>query len=107
MAEERAVRAVRRLVEELERMGIRVEAAYLFGSWARGDWMVDSDVDVVVVSPSFRGMPWLRRLELVARVEARLDLPVSLDVLPYTPEEVGEVKSAVLRDAKKYWKRVV
>lgn len=107
MAEEKVVRAVKLLVEELERMGIVVEAAYLFGSWARGDWLGDSDVDVVIVSPSVRGMPWLKRLELVAKAEARLDLPLSLDVLPYTPEEVIEAKSAVLRDAMKYWKRIV
>ncbi len=94
-------------MEELERMGITVEAAYLFGSWARGDWLVDSDVDVVIVSPSFRGVPWLRRLELVARAEARLELSVSMDVLPYTPEEVEEARSAVLHDAKKYWKRII
>lgn len=52
-------------------------------------------------------MPWLRRLELVAKVEARLDLKHSFDVLPYAPEELGEIKSAVLRDAMRYWKRII
>ncbi|MEZ0248363.1 MAG: nucleotidyltransferase domain-containing protein [Thermoproteus sp.] len=106
MGEEKVVEHVRRFIEELEKTGVVVEAAYLFGSWARGDWLWDSDVDIVLVSPSFRGMFWLRRLEFLAKVEARLDLPVSLDVLPYTPEELAEAKSAVLKDAMRYWKRI-
>ncbi|MEM0484948.1 MAG: nucleotidyltransferase domain-containing protein [Pyrobaculum sp.] len=96
-----------RLVEGLRREGVEVVAVYLFGSWARGDWLHDSDVDVVIVSPTFRGMPWLRRLEIIARVEARLDLKHGFDVLPYAPEELAEARSAVLRDAMRYWKRIV
>ena len=106
MEEKKVVVYIRLFLEELEKVGVVVEAAYLFGSWARGDWLRDSDVDLEVVSPSFRGVPWLRRLELLAKVEARLGLPISLDVLPYTPEEVAEAKSAVLRDAMRYWKRI-
>ncbi|MGC9050023.1 nucleotidyltransferase domain-containing protein [Pyrobaculum sp.] len=105
--EKRVVDAIQRFVEELRREGIEVVAVYLFGSWARGDWLVDSDVDLVIVSPHFRGVPWLKRLEMLARIEARLDLPLSLDVLPYTPEELEKAKSAVLRDASRYWRRVV
>ncbi|RFA95329.1 nucleotidyltransferase domain-containing protein [Pyrobaculum aerophilum] len=106
MAKE-VVDEILKLVEALRREGVEVDAVYLFGSWARGDWLYDSDVDIVIVSPAFREMPWLRRLELVAKVEARLDLKHSFDVLPYAPEELGEVKSAVLRDAMRYWKRII
>ena len=106
MDERRAVEAARRFISELEKRGFKVTEAYLFGSWARGDWLVDSDVDVVIISPEFRDMPWLKRLELLAKVEASLDLPLSIDALPYTPEEVEASPSAVLRDAKKYWKKI-
>ncbi len=106
MDERLAVETARRFISELERRGVKVVEAYLFGSWARGDWLVDSDVDVVVVSPDFRGVPWLKRLELLAKVEASLDLPLSIDALPYTPEEVEASSSAVLRDARRYWRRI-
>ena len=76
MDERLAVETARRFISELEKRGVKVVEAYLFGSWARGDWLVDSDVDVVVVSPDFRGVPWLKRLELLAKVEASLDLPL-------------------------------
>lgn len=47
----------------------------MIGSWARGDWLVDSDVDLVIISPDFRGVPRLKRLELLAKVGASLDSP--------------------------------
>ena len=106
MDEGRAVETARRFISELERRGIKVAEAYLFGSWARGDWLVDSDVDIVIISPDFRGVPWLQRLELLAKVEASLNLPLPIDALPYTPEEVEASSSAVLRDAKRYWKKI-
>jgi predicted nucleotidyltransferase len=53
-----------------------------FGSYARGDWGVGSDLDLVVVVRS-SSLPFERRsLELQAP-----DLPVPADLLVYTLEE--------------------
>lgn len=99
---------VERLLSALEELGVKIEAAYLFGSYARGDWLHTSDVDLVVVSKGFEGMRWLDRLDLVARVQLRLGLGKWVEVLPYTPEEFAEAleRSVVLKDASKYWVRV-
>ena len=56
---------------------------WLFGSRVRGDWMEYSDLDVVVVSDAFRGIPWPDRGgPLLVECDVR-----RADVLCYTPEE--------------------
>jgi hypothetical protein len=71
----------------------------LFGSWARGDALVDSDLDLVIVSQKFRGLDFLER---ATRVLEATDLVLGADLLCYTPEEFerkreeeGIVKTAV------------
>jgi hypothetical protein len=56
----------------------------VFGSRARGDALSTSDLDVILVTPAFRSIPFLRRT--VAVLEA-LDYPARLSPLCYTPEE--------------------
>jgi len=86
--------------EELENVEI-----YLFGSYARGDWILDSDVDLVVVSPRFEGLSIGERYALVRRM---LPARISVEVLAYTPEEFERAKrrSVILKDASRYWVRI-
>lgn len=60
---------------------------YLFGSYARGNWLEDSDVDIVVVSKGFEGESLPRRVGEVRKL-APEDL--AFEILPYTPEELRE-----------------
>ena len=53
-----------------------------FGSYARGDWGVGSDLDLIIIVESC-GQPFLRRSEEWNVTE----LPVPADVLVYTKEE--------------------
>lgn len=72
---------VRRIVQTAQ-----PEKIILFGSRARGDSQSNSDFDVLVIQesnePSYR-----RDAPLYV---ALADLPVEVDVLVYTPEEVAE-----------------
>jgi len=95
---ERILGALRRLAEELE------ADVYLFGSYARGDYTLDSDVDVVVVSSRFEGLPPTERA-----VIARLKLPedIGFDLILLTPREFEErLGTAFFRDISRYWVRV-
>lgn len=78
---------------------------YLFGSFAKGEWLEDSDVDIVAISKGFEGKPMPERVKMV-RVLAPKD--IALEILPYTPEELEEalVKSITIQDASTYWKKV-
>ncbi len=55
---------VEAFVAALEAQDIAVEKALLFGSHARGTANKDSDVDLIIVSPSFYKMPNWRRWEV-------------------------------------------
>ena len=57
--------------------------AILVGSYARGDFNAWSDVDIVLVSPRFRGLRVLDRL-------AAIDAPPGYEAIPWTPEEYAE-----------------
>ena len=61
--------------------------AIAFGSRARGDALSTSDLDLILVSPRFSVVPFLKRP--VAVLEA-LDYPGGLEFLCYTPEEFEE-----------------
>jgi predicted nucleotidyltransferase len=58
-----------------------------FGSWVRGDALSTSDLDLILVSPWFASVPFLRR---AASVLELLGYPGGLELLCYTPEEFEE-----------------
>lgn len=55
-----------------------------FGSRVRGDAISTSDLDLILVSPRFASVPFLRRPVAVLEM---LDYPGGLELLCYTPEE--------------------
>jgi predicted nucleotidyltransferase len=68
-----------------------VEAAHpekiiLFGSYARGDFTKDSDLDLLVILPAVADrMEEMARLRMVLR-----DVPMAIDVVVYSRDEVEE-----------------
>ncbi|MDE1838114.1 MAG: nucleotidyltransferase domain-containing protein [Euryarchaeota archaeon] len=63
---------------------LRVDHLLLFGSRASGSWGKWSDVDLLIVSPSFEGKDLVERSRLVRPFWPH-GIPV--DILPYTPKE--------------------
>ena len=61
--------------------------AIAFGSRARGDALSTSDLDLILVSPRFATVPFLKR---PVEVLEALDYPGGLEFLCYTPEEFEE-----------------
>jgi len=96
---------VKELAERLAARGVRVSEVFLFGSWARGDYLVYSDLDLVVVSEDWEGMPYVERLSILYRL---WDKRVDADFIALTPRELAErvERSIVLWDASRYWVRV-
>ncbi|MCX8061887.1 MAG: nucleotidyltransferase domain-containing protein [Anaerolineales bacterium] len=70
-----------------------------FGSYARGDWGVGSDLDVVLIL-AHSDLPFERR----ASQFDLTGLPVPVDVLVYTQAEWERL--TFQREGKRWWKEV-
>jgi predicted nucleotidyltransferase len=68
------------------------EKVLIFGSRARCDHLIDSDVDMIIVSKKFEGINWLERIR---NVSADWEGLVLLEPLCYTPEEFEEKKKEI------------
>lgn len=82
----------------------RVEKVFLFGSYATGKAKSDSDIDLVIISPDFKKMAFLERLEFLSLSrKSYSSLNNAMDIIGYTPEEFGKIdsESIVMRQAKK------
>jgi predicted nucleotidyltransferase len=62
----------------------RPELVLAFGSRVRGEALAGSDLDLLVVSERFRGVPFLER---ASNLLIDFDLPFATDLLCYTPDE--------------------
>ncbi len=62
------------------------ESVILFGSYARGDYTKDSDLDLLVILPTVED-----RIEEMARLRMALwDVPMAIDVVVFSRDEVEE-----------------
>jgi predicted nucleotidyltransferase len=75
------------------------EKILLFGSRARGDHLIESDIDILIVSDKFEGMGWRER---IITAFSDWDKQQMLEPLCYTPAEfekkkrqIGIVKQAI------------
>ena len=82
-------RAVRAWAEQIAAQHADVVRVGYFGSYARGDWGVGSDVDVLVLACVCQ-TPFERRSVLWDA----MDLPVHADVLVYTLSEWASLDAA-------------
>jgi uncharacterized protein len=62
-----------------------VEKMILFGSNATGKTHKDSDIDLIIVSPKFKGLDFMQRGSKMYDYWSLTDQPV--DFICYTPEE--------------------
>lgn len=66
---------------------IKIEKAYLFGSYAHGTALKDSDIDIAIISKDFSGDRFADRRRVVP---LRRKIDRRLEPIPYTPENFIE-----------------
>jgi len=67
----------------------------LFGSRATGRARPDSDIDLILVSPYFEDVPFIKRMGVFRQKIDPLRSGLSMDVLCYTPEEFKEMSTGI------------
>lgn len=96
------VKIVRRYAQGLTHQ-IHVGKVILFGSAGRGEMTYDSDIDVIVLSPDFKKIDFIKRLQLLSRARKGEARKIPMDILGYTNEEFKKMvkESVVLAEAQK------
>lgn len=97
------LRVVKRYLRSLP---VKVKYAILFGSTAYGERLRDSDVDLIVVSEDFKGMPFEKRLMLLQKSWKH---KVPLEVFAFTSDEIEILrhKSIVVQEALEKGEKIV
>ncbi len=77
-------KTIRQYLEQLDNMGIHIQQAVLFGSYASGNYDEWSDIDLALVSDDFSGDRFEDRNRL-----RRITLQINSDIspMPFRPED--------------------
>ncbi|MDT7892314.1 MAG: nucleotidyltransferase domain-containing protein [Thermoproteota archaeon] len=88
---ERAKRFVEKLKKEL-----KLDEVYVIGSRARGDYLEDSDIDLVIICDELKGLRYIERLERISKyAEPKIEFFV------YTKDEWQNSNSPYVIEMKK------
>lgn len=88
---------VQRFIKELGKE-IPIDKAVIYGSYARGGYREDSDVNVAIFSDYFKGMKSVDAITFLVMKAQEYDLPI--EPVPYTSDDLqkkdGIVKEIVM-----------
>ena len=75
---------IKKYLSELERNNFHIEQAYIFGSYANGEYNEWSDIDIALVSDSFEGIRTADKDKI-----RKITLSINSDISPmtYRPED--------------------
>jgi uncharacterized protein len=80
-------KTIKSYIEQLENIGVHVQQAILFGSYANGKHDKWSDIDLAIVSNSFEGNRFKDRNKI-----RKITLQVNSDIspMPFRPEDFND-----------------
>ena len=87
----------------LEKQGVHVSRAYVFGSWAKKKAHRWSDIDLAIVSPQFTS--WTKKFHSLAKA-ARIDF-AEIEAHGFTPQAFADASNPVVHEIKKYGIRII
>lgn len=89
----------KQFAESLSKAGIKVQKAYLFGSFAKGKAKKDSDIDVCIVSSSF-GKDYFGEMVKLRKYSLKIDSRI--EPVPFLPEDLNDRYSTLASEIRKY-----
>lgn len=77
-------------IGRMQKKNIPIEQVYLFGSYAWGKPTPTSDIDIAVVSPKFKKLTDIKRIEMLSDIARYVypDTDVEIDVVGFAPKEI-------------------
>jgi predicted nucleotidyltransferase len=80
-------------INRLRMLGIEVSQIILYGSYAKGRPKEYSDIDIAVVSPSFKKLDIFERQEVLSKAHHKFGEPI--EPVGLTPEQLKKKKGFV------------
>lgn len=102
MAKRTVKEVVNFLATCLKEEGLNVSKVITFGSYAKRKVTEESDIDVVIVSPDFKGKDIFERAKLTKEAEIKTirKFLIPLDIITMTPDEL-ETGTSLISDYAK------
>lgn len=105
MVKRSVIKIAKKFIEYLKRENIPVEAAILFGSYAKGNPRRDSDIDLAIVSKKF-GRDRMEEGQLLLKKAWRID--GHLEPIPVSFRDFkSNFESPLLEEIRKYGIKIV
>ncbi len=101
--EDSVIKIVKMYIEELEKNGIKISEAVIFGSHAKGVVHDDSDIDIALISDAFTGDRFEDRRRIVSlrrRIDSRIE------PIPFRPEDFND-GGMLVEEIKSTGKRIL
>jgi len=98
MVKQNVLELIERFHSALEEEHVHIQKIILYGSWANGNAHDDSDIDVVVISNSFKGKGYWERIELLSQAIYKIFAPI--EAVALTQEEWDNKETSVCEYAK-------
>jgi predicted nucleotidyltransferase len=80
-------------LRNLSGLGVEVSQIILYGSYAKGKPKEYSDIDIAVVSPTFKKLDIFKRQEVLSMAHHGFDEPI--EPIGLTPDQIKEKKGFV------------
>lgn len=98
MVKENVIELVQKFQQALEEQHVHVQKIILYGSWSTGKAHNDSDIDLVVISDSFKGKDYWERIDLLSQAIYTIFAPI--EAIAMTTEEWDSKTASVCEFAK-------
>ena len=79
--------------KSLEKRDILVDRIILFGSFSTGNFTDESDIDIAVISGTFKNMDYWQRIDILS--DSIYEVFAPIEAVAFTPEE-WESKSSIM-----------
>ena len=103
MVKDKIAQAIKFFENCLKEKGVNVSKIILFGSQSTGKANMESDVDILIISPDFQNKDIFERARLTKEAEIKTikKFRVPLDVITLTSEEFESGQSLITEFARK------
>ena len=90
---------VKKYLAEVRRLGINIDRAYLFGSYAKGKVWEGSDMDICVISDNF-GKDYMKEKMLLNKAALKIDSRI--EPVAYSPDDFENKYDSLVDEVKRF-----